>query len=371
MLAAGIAVADDAYVSGTALYRERIRLPPNAVFEAILQDVSRADAPAVELGRVETADPDGPPYNFRIAYDRDAISDRQIYAVRAAIRVDGRLMFTTDTFHPVLTGGAPDAVEIVMVRAGGAQGLGPSRSLAHAAPAPPPPDGAEGAAVAASEPAAETDAPPLQRGYVTFMAEAARFTDCATGREYLVAETGDFAALEHAYVAAGREPGGPVMVSFEGEIIERPVAGNDSPEMVVHVERFVGVWAGEACVAPVGNRPLVETHWRIVRLRDSALDPEAGQEPPRLRLQAVEGPRFSASVGCNSFEGGFDMEGERLTFGRAAATLVACPPPLDTLERQLAHVLGATRGWRIAGDRLEVLDADGAVIGEMEAAEAD
>jgi uncharacterized lipoprotein YbaY/heat shock protein HslJ len=371
MLAAGIASADDAYVSGTALYRERIRLPPNAVFEAILQDVSRADAPAVELGRVETTDPDGPPYNFRIVYDRDAINDRQIYAVRAAIRVDGRLMFTTDTFHPVLTGGAPDTVEIMMVRAGGAQSLGASRSLAQATEAPLPPVGAEGAAVAASEPAAEAAAPPLQRGYVTFMAEAARFTDCATGREYLVAETGDFAALEHAYVAAGREPGGPVMVSFEGEIIERPAAGDGAPEMVVHVERFVGVWAGESCVAPVGNRPLVETHWGIVRLRDSALDPEAGQAPPRLRLQVVEGPRFSASVGCNSFEGGFDMEGDRLTFGRAAATLVACPPPLDTLERQLADVLGATRGWRIAGDRLEVLDADGAVIGEMEATEAE
>jgi heat shock protein HslJ len=65
------------------------------------------------------------------------------------------------------------------------------------------------------------------------------------------------------------------------------------------------------------------------------------------------------------------MEGDRLTFGRAAATLVACPPPLDTLELQLADVLGATRGWRIAGDRLEVLDADGAVIGEMEATEAE
>src|SRR3990172_1248087 len=33
-------------VTGTASYRERIALPPDAVFEATLEDVSRADAPA-------------------------------------------------------------------------------------------------------------------------------------------------------------------------------------------------------------------------------------------------------------------------------------------------------------------------------------
>ena len=37
-------------VSGTATYRERMALPPDAVLEVKLQDVSLADAPAVELG---------------------------------------------------------------------------------------------------------------------------------------------------------------------------------------------------------------------------------------------------------------------------------------------------------------------------------
>jgi heat shock protein HslJ len=287
-------------------------------------------------------------------------------------------MFTTDSFHPVLTRDAPDTVEILMVRVGGAQSLGASRSLALAAEAPRPPGGAEGAPQVASEGAAEpaagaapeTDAP-LLRGHVTFMAEAARFTDCATGRMYLVSQTGDYAALEHAYVAAGREPGGPVMVSFEGEIIERPVTGGTGTETVAQVERFVGVWADEACEAPVGNRPLVETDGQIRRLRDSTLDPVDGQEPARLQFHVTEGPQFSASVGCNSFVGGFDIEGDRLTFGQAAATLMACPPPLDVLERRLGEVLGATNGWRIAGNRLELLDAHGMVIGEMEATEAE
>lgn len=38
-------------LEGTATYRERIALPTDAVFEAVLQDISRADAPAEVLGR--------------------------------------------------------------------------------------------------------------------------------------------------------------------------------------------------------------------------------------------------------------------------------------------------------------------------------
>jgi uncharacterized lipoprotein YbaY len=33
-------------IQGTATYRERMALPPSAAFEATVEDVSRADAPA-------------------------------------------------------------------------------------------------------------------------------------------------------------------------------------------------------------------------------------------------------------------------------------------------------------------------------------
>ena len=44
-------------------------LPPGAVFEAVLEDVSLADAPAIELGRATLADPGNPPFEFEIDYD--------------------------------------------------------------------------------------------------------------------------------------------------------------------------------------------------------------------------------------------------------------------------------------------------------------
>ena len=86
-------------LEGTAAYRERIALAPDAVFEAVLQDVSRADAQAEVLGRA-TIDPAGqPPFRFQIAYDAAVQSGRR-YVVRATVRHQGRLLFTTDRTYP-------------------------------------------------------------------------------------------------------------------------------------------------------------------------------------------------------------------------------------------------------------------------------
>ena len=45
------------------------------------------------------------------------------------------------------------------------------------------------------------------RGMLTYVADEARFTECLTGRDYPLVKDGDYAALEHAYLAAGAEAG--------------------------------------------------------------------------------------------------------------------------------------------------------------------
>jgi heat shock protein HslJ len=49
-------------VQGTATYRERIALPPGAVFEATLEDVSRADAARSIIATTRIAKPGNPVY---------------------------------------------------------------------------------------------------------------------------------------------------------------------------------------------------------------------------------------------------------------------------------------------------------------------
>jgi len=83
-----------AQVKGTASYRERIALPPDAVFEATLEDVSKADARAEVIGRARIERPGNPPIAFEIPYDASKISPRGRYAVRARIVVGSRVLFT-------------------------------------------------------------------------------------------------------------------------------------------------------------------------------------------------------------------------------------------------------------------------------------
>lgn len=106
-------------LQGTATYRERIALPPDALFEAELQDISRADAPAVVLSRSKL-DPAGqPPFRFEIAYDDAAVQSGHRYTVRATIKHQGRLLFTTDRIYPVLDGrNAPLQMLLVSARGG-------------------------------------------------------------------------------------------------------------------------------------------------------------------------------------------------------------------------------------------------------------
>jgi copper homeostasis protein (lipoprotein) len=106
-------------LQGTATYRERIALPPDAVFEVELQDVSRADAPAVVLGR-KTLDPAGqPPFRFEIDYDDVAVQAGHRYTVRATVKQQGQLLFTTDRYYPALDGGnKPHQLLMVSARGG-------------------------------------------------------------------------------------------------------------------------------------------------------------------------------------------------------------------------------------------------------------
>jgi putative lipoprotein len=91
-------------VTGTVAYRDRMALPPDAVVQVQLSDVSRQDAPATVLAE-KTIEPAGRqvPLPFELRYDPGAIEPTHTYAVRATIRSAGRLLYSTDTHAPVIT----------------------------------------------------------------------------------------------------------------------------------------------------------------------------------------------------------------------------------------------------------------------------
>jgi putative lipoprotein len=102
-------------VTGTIAFRERIILRPGTVVDVRLLQTSPADAAATELAAQVIENPGAPPIPFVLEYDESAVDERLAYGVRATVTRGGRLLLTSDTTYPVLTRGAGNSVDLMLV----------------------------------------------------------------------------------------------------------------------------------------------------------------------------------------------------------------------------------------------------------------
>lgn len=117
-----------------------------------------------------------------------------------------------------------------------------------------------------------TDLELLFGGELQYMADAAVFTECLTGRRYPVAIEGDWIQVERAYLEKAPEPGGPLYTTFEGMLTDRPKTDGEGTERTLVVKRFVNVWPGQACPPPLDawERALEEALEKALRFRIAA-----------------------------------------------------------------------------------------------------
>jgi putative lipoprotein len=108
-------------IIGTAFYRERMALPPGAIFEASIDEVSHADASSNAIATTEITSP-RTPINFELTYDDKAVRSDGHYVVRGRITVDGRVWFSGNSDVPLPTGGGAYHVALLLRRAGGDAG---------------------------------------------------------------------------------------------------------------------------------------------------------------------------------------------------------------------------------------------------------
>ncbi|HZQ55481.1 MAG TPA: META domain-containing protein [Bryobacteraceae bacterium] len=227
-------------LGGTANYRERMALPPNAEFEAVLEDVSRADAPAEVIGRTRIEHPGNPPIPFEVTYDPSRINRSHRYVVKAQIVVDGNLFFSSDRY-PVLSAGQSNQLTLLLRRT-------------------------------------------------------------------------------HGSVA----PGG---------------------------------------AAPTAS--LENTDWKLVRLGDTPIHAASEQREPHFVLNS-ESRRVSGSGGCNRLAGSYELNGNQLTLGQMAGTMMACMEGMDT-EKAFLDMLKRVSTWKVTGKQLELYDASGVSLARFEA----
>jgi copper homeostasis protein (lipoprotein) len=203
------------------------------------------------------------------------------------------------------------------------------------------------------------------RGMYSYMADAALFEECISGRRFQVAQEADNLALERAYLEAQRQPGEALLVSLQGRITERPAMEGDALVLTVVPEHFIGVWPGETCGARMTTSELFGTRWELTRLGDEPIVLAENQRAPNLVLYSKD-HRVSGFGGCNRFNGSFEIDGRSITFSPMAATMMACIPGGDT-ERAFLAALGKVTSFLKTAHHLEFLDGDGTIVARFEA----
>jgi copper homeostasis protein (lipoprotein) len=109
---------------------------------------------------------------------------------------------------------------------------------------------------------------------------------------------------------------------------------------------------------------LEKTEWKLVRLGDVAVKVEDQHRQPQLVFDPAS-HRVSGSGGCNRIVGGYELNGEKLTFGQMASTMMACASGMET-EQNFLKQLGEVKRWKIAGHELELMDGAGKVVAVLE-----
>jgi copper homeostasis protein (lipoprotein) len=434
--------ADNMNVKAAAIYRERMALPPEAVLEAMLEDISRADVQAELLGSVRIENPGSPPFHFEIAYDPARIQANHTYAVRARITVQGNLWFTTDQVYPVLTRGHGQEVELLLRRTGGTAAASPvplalPATFAGELPCADCPgqrlvltlftdhsyrlrrtyhsvengtdkdfyglgrwehspnddsevvlhgdskggnryrlvfpdrlrlldkqgNDIESALNYDLERQASIDpvpGPMPLRGLYAYIADAASFNECRTGKRYPVSLEAAHIDMEQAYLAFMKDnPGAPLLATLEGRFEERTTDPSAGPREHLVVERLDRFWPGETCAREaLAQASLLNTYWRAVEIDDEPVILEPEQQEPHFVL-ASEGNRVRGSTGCNRIMGGFEQDADGFRFKGLATTRMACPPAIAQRESRFLDALNAVTSQRIIGESLELRDASG------------
>lgn len=111
--------------------------------------------------------------------------------------------------------------------------------------------------------------------------------------------------------------------------------------------------------------PLEGTYWRLTVLRGKPVETARNQQEPHFILQP-EHKHLTGSGGCNRLIGGYTVDGDRLSFMGVASTKMACVQAMDQ-ERVFLESLSTVARWRIDGERMELLDNQGAAVLQFEA----
>jgi heat shock protein HslJ len=92
--------------------------------------------------------------------------------------------------------------------------------------------------------------------------------------------------------------------------------------------------------------------WRVELVKGHAVF-----DRDKTELTLVDDGSVSTTVGCNRIAGKPKIDGDRVTIGRMASTMMACLGSMAQLEANYVGALGAMRSFRIERSKLTFRDS--------------
>lgn len=175
------------------------------------------------------------------------------------------------------------------------------------------------------------------RGLYTYLADAASFKDCLTGKTYAVAPGGRNVDIERAYRGERRPPGAPVLAVLVGHFSGGTIVADD----------VVSVQAGSSC--DTAGATALEGSWKLTEL--------SGGRAVRPATLVFSGGRATGNSGCNRYGGSYTTgSGGSLRFGALASTKRACAAEeAMRQEAEFFDALGKVTGYQLEGGTLRLL----------------
>jgi uncharacterized protein YidB (DUF937 family)/heat shock protein HslJ len=158
-------------------------------------------------------------------------------------------------------------------------------------------------------------------------------------------------------------------VTFDGNSINvgGTMSENAKSDTVAKLKSVYGagmnIGAYEAATAVGGQ--LENTRWELVELNGKPVSPPSGREEPYLKLNP-NGKSLQGFAGCNTMNGNYQIDGNKLKFGNIVTTNISCGEPVMNVERAFLNALKATDSFKITGGKLE-LYGGGKLLARFEA----
>jgi len=188
----------------------------------------------------------------------------------------------------------------------------------------------------------------ILKGYYSYMADAALFTDCETNKKHPVAFEADNISLERAYLKVVEKPGEQIIVTLTGHFESRPKLDRVGEREFLIVDKFDRIWPNIDCVRNLGTANLKNTFWSLRELNGKST--RVYKVEREIHFLIKQDNNIKGFSGCNNFLGNSYTNNDSIQFSNMGSTLMMCEN-ID-LEREYFQALEKTNKFKIYGEYL-------------------